>query len=107
MPSYKEFCGSLILNLWAFNSKVYSAIHSLASEMEMLRRERMHCVYHFVDPTLHHACVYIVYVMCLEFGQSNLKHFNHLPLTRYNVHLIELYKFFSPFNSSVRVEVMQ
>lgn len=44
MPSYKEFCGILILNLWAFNSKVYSAIHSLASEMEMLRRERMHCV---------------------------------------------------------------
>lgn len=58
MPSYKEFCGSLILNLWAFNSKVYSTIHSLASEMEMLRRERMHCVL-FVD-RLYIMCVHCV-----------------------------------------------
>lgn len=60
MPSYKEFCGSLILNLWAFNSKVYSTIHSLASEMEMLRRERMHCV-PFCRPTLHHVCTLCTY----------------------------------------------
>lgn len=62
MPSYKEFCGSLILNLWAFNSKVYSTIHSLASEMEMLRRERMHCVcmYQFVDQKLYIMCVHCV-----------------------------------------------
>lgn len=63
MPSYKEFCGSLILNLWAFNSKVYSTIHSLASEMEMLRRERMHCV-PFVDQ-LYIMCVHCV---CNVFG---------------------------------------